>query len=314
MKKLIITLSLVLFSTIAQARDQISIVGSSTVYPFSTTVAEVFGGTKGYKTPVVESTGTGGGMKLFCKGVGPNTADITNASRPIKEKEKEMCINNGVTPLEYKIGYDGIVIANYIKGDTFEFTKKDIFNAVSEKVYKDGEWINNPYTNWKQINPDFPDQEIRFMLPPPTSGTRDAFVELIMHEYCKKDLGLSKDEYKENCSRIKVHHNIAIMGENDTLIIQKLQDDEKRFGVFGFSFLDQNRDTMRGNPINGVKPEFDTIANGSYTVSRPLFFYVKEEHFGVIPGLKEFAEFFMSPKMIGKRGRLQDLGLITLNN
>lgn len=312
MKKLILTLLLaVSVTTVAHARDQISVVGSSTVYPFTTTVAEAFGQSARFKTPVVESTGTGGGMKLFCKGVGTHTPDMTNASRAIKETEKKMCKENGVNIEEYLIGYDGIVVANYVEGTPFEFTDADIFNAVAEKVYIDGKWVANPYENWQEINPNFPDQEIRFMLPPPTSGTRDAFVELIMHRYCKKELGLPKkgpDGYKENCTRLKAHKNIAIMGENDTLIVQKLQDDEDRFGVFGFSFLDQNRDTMRGNLVNGIEPAFDTIADGSYTVSRPLFIYIKLNHVGVVPGIEEFVKKYKSKGMIS---RLKDIGLIT---
>ena len=313
MRIILISLLISLFVTTAHARNQISIVGSSTVYPFATTVAEKLGQGKKFKTPVVESTGTGGGMKLFCAGIGTTTPDITNASRAIKETEKALCEKNGVTPIEYMIGYDGIVVANYNKGKEFAFTKGDIFNAVAEKVFIDGKWVANPYENWKEINPNFPDQEIRFMLPPPTSGTRDAFVELIMHQYCKKELGLPKkgpDGYKEKCTRLKVHPNIAIMGENDSLIVQKLQDDENRFGVFGFSFLDQNRDTMRGNSVNGVKPYAETIADGSYTVSRPLFFYVKKEHLGFIPGIEQFVKTFQSR---GMRSRLEDLGLILLD-
>ena len=313
MRKFIMALVAVLsITTTAQARDQISITGSSTVFPFSTTVAEALGQRGKFKTPVVESTGTGGGMKMFCKGVGPTTPDITNGSRAIKETEKKLCAKNNVTPIEYIIGYDGIVIANYNKGKSFEFTKGDIFNAVAEKVFIDGQWVDNPYTNWQQIDSRFPDQEIRFMLPPPTSGTRDAFVELIMHSYCKTELGLKKkgpDGYKAMCSRVKVDPNIAIMGENDTLIVQKLQDDDKRFGIFGFSFLDQNRDTIRGNSVNGVKPDFDTIADGSYKVSRPLYFYVKKEHIGFIPGIEEYIKIFESK---GMKRRLKDLGLITI--
>jgi len=313
MRIILISLLISLFVTTAHARNQISIVGSSTVYPFATTVAERLGQGKKFKTPVVESTGTGGGMKLFCAGIGSTTPDITNASRAIKETEKALCEKNGVTPIEYMIGYDGIVVANYNKGKEFAFTKGDIFNAVAEQVFIDGKWVANPYKNWKEINPNFPDQEIRFMLPPPTSGTRDAFVELIMHQYCKKELGLPKkgpDGYKEKCTRLKVDPNIAIMGENDSLIVQKLQDDENRFGIFGFSFLDQNRDTMRGNSVNGVKPYVETIADGSYTVSRPLFFYVKKEHIGFIPGIEQFVKTFQSR---GMRSRLEDLGLILLD-
>ena len=314
MRLLILSLIMLVMTSTAYARNQISIVGSSTVFPFSTTVAEQLGNRGKFKTPVVESTGTGGGMKMFCKGVGHATPDISNASRPIKPKEKALCEKNGVTPEEHIVGYDGIVVANWLqKGKPFDFTKGDIFNAVSELVYIDGKWVDNPYENWQEINPNFPDQEIRFMLPPPTSGTRDAFVELIMHKYCKDELGLPKkgpDGYKEKCTRIKAHHNIAIMGENDTLIVQKLQDDENRFGIFGYSFLDQNQDSMRGNKVDGVTPSIETIADGSYPVSRPLFFYVKKEHYGFIPGLKEYVDLFSSK---GMKRRLQDLGLIILN-
>ena len=297
----------------AYARSQLAVTGSSTVFPFATTVAEAVGQMSGIKTPVVESTGTGGGMKQFCKGVGVRTPDITNASRAIKPKEAEMCKKNGVTPIEYLVGYDGIVIANWLKGKPFEFTKGDIFNAVAEKVYIDGQWVDNEYTNWQQINPNLPDQEIRFMLPPPTSGTRDAFVELIMHSHCKKVLGLPKkgpDGYKEKCTNIRSWHNIAIMGENDTLIVQKLQDDKDRFGVFGYSFLDQNQDSMRGNKVDGVAPSADTIADGSYTVSRPLYFYAKKEHMGLIPGMEEYIKKFQSK---GMKRRLEDLGLIVID-
>lgn len=307
MRLLFLSLVMLVMTSTAYARDQISVTGSSTVFPFSTVVAEQLGQRGKFKTPVVESTGTGGGMKQFCKGVGPTTPDVTNASRPIKTKEKEMCERNGVTPEEHIVGYDGIVIANYLQGKPFEFTKGDIFNAVAETVYIDGQWVKNPYKNWQEINPNFPDQEIRFMLPPPTSGTRDAFVELIMHGYCKEELGLSKKEYKAKCSRVHVSPRIAIMGENDTLIVQKLQDDEKRFGIFGYSFLDQNMDTMRGNTVDGVKPSYDTILDGSYPVSRPLFFYVKKQHYGFIPGLEQYVKLFTSK---GMKRRLADLGLV----
>ena len=310
MRLLILSLIMLVMTNTAYARSQLSVTGSSTVFPFATTVAEAVGQMSGIKTPVVESTGTGGGMKQFCKGVGVRTPDITNASRAIKPKEAEMCKNNGVTPIEYLVGYDGIVIANWLQGKPFEFTKGDIFNAVAEKVYIDGQWVDNEYTNWQQINPNLPDQEIRFMLPPPTSGTRDAFVELIMHSYCKKELGLSKKEYKEKCTRVRAWHHIAIMGENDTLIVQKLQDDKDRFGVFGYSFLDQNQDSMRGNKVNGVAPTADTIADGSYTVSRPLYFYAKKEHIGLIPGMEEYIKKFQSK---GMKSRLEDLGLIVID-
>jgi phosphate transport system substrate-binding protein len=304
--------AMLLMSSTSYAREQISIAGSSTVYPFSTVVAEFFG-QRGFTTPVVESTGTGGGMKLFCKGVGTSTPDITNASRAIKDKEAEMCKKNGVTPIEYMIGYDGIVVANHISGVDVELTKGDIFNAVAEKVFIDGEWVDNPYENWNEINPNLPDQRIQMMLPPPTSGTRDAFVELIMHSYCKKELGLPKkgnDGYKVKCTNIRTHKHIAIMGENDNLIVQKLGNDNKSFGVFGYSFLENNRDSIKAAKVNGVLPTVDTIADGSYKVSRPLFFYVKKEHIGVIPGLQDFIDYWKDEYVLEK---MVDLGLITIN-
>ena len=301
----------------AIARDQISIVGSSTVYPFSTTVAEKFGQQAEFKTPVVESTGSGGGMKIFCKGIGMTTPDITNASRAIKSSEKELCAKNGIDPIEYLIGYDGIVLANNSSADRGVFTKEDIFNAVSYNVMKNGEWVKNPHKKWSDIRSELPDRKIDIMIPPPTSGTRDAFVELVMHSVCKKVYKMPKkgdNGYKSMCTAVRDDAGYVVeMGENDNLLIEKLQNDERRFAVFGFSFLDQNSDRVQGSSIDGVIPSFDTIADGSYKVSRPLYFYVKKQHIGVIPGLEEYVELFMSEQMIGKDGTLAEQGLIPLD-
>ena len=301
----------------AIARDQISIVGSSTVYPFSTTVAEKFGQQAEFKTPVVESTGSGGGMKIFCKGIGMTLPDITNSSRAIKSSEKELCNSNGVDPIEYLIGYDGIVFANNSIVDRGVFTKEDIFNAVSYNVMKNGEWVKNPHKKWSDIRSELPDIKIDIMIPPPTSGTRDAFVELVMHSVCKKVYKMPKkgnNGYKSMCTAVRDDAGYVVeMGENDNLLIEKLQNDERRFAVFGFSFLDQNSDRVQGSSIDGVIPSFDTIADGSYKVSRPLYFYVKKQHIGVIPGLEEYVELFMSEQMIGKDGTLAEQGLIPLD-
>ena len=317
MKKLFLSaVAVILFSSnIALAREQISIVGSSTVYPFSSTVAEKFGQQNKFKSPVVESTGSGGGLKMFCKGVGTTMPDITNASRAIKQREIDMCKENGVTPIEYLIGYDGIVIANKSNGPDYVLSKEQIWRAVAEKVLIDGEWVENPYQKWSDIDASLPDIKIDIMIPPTTSGTRDAFVELVMHKACKQ-LGLPKkgdNGYKQLCTKVRTKGTFVVqMTENDNLIIQKLQDDKNRLGVFGFSFLDQNRDTIKGAKIDGVLPEFETIADGSYAVSRPLFFYVKKEHLGFIPGIQDYVDLFMSDNMIGEEGTLTEQGLIAV--
>ena len=306
--KFLLGLATLLFvSTTVQARDTIVITGSSTVYPFATVVAEEMG-RNGYNTPVVESTGSGGGMKIFCQGVGLNTPDITNASRPIKDSEVELCGSNGVTPIEYMIGYEGIVIGQSKKSVQFPLTKETIFEAVSLNVYRDGKFIPNPNKKWSDIDSSLPDLKIDMMIPPPTSGTRDAFVELVLHGYCKKSLGLSKADYKANCSAVREDGYIVEMGENDNLILSKLQGDEKRLGVFGFSFLDQNRDKVQGLSVEGVMPEFESIADGSYSVSRSLFFYVKQEHLGVVPGIEQYVGLFEELSEPGEY--LSDIGLI----
>ena len=309
MKKIILALALVAMASTASARDQISIVGSSTVYPFATTVAEKFGQI-GNKTPVIESTGSGGGFKLFCKGVGTDTPDITNASRAIKEKEVKRCNDNGVTPIERIIGYDGITISNNMNAPLVDFTKVDLLMAVAEKVLINGEWVANPHKKWSDIRPELPDTKIDIMVPPPTSGTRDAFVELVLEDACKH-LGINVKEHKAECHNLRTDGTYVVqMGENDNLIIEKLADDPDRFGIFGFSFMDQNRDKVHASLIDGVAPEFDTIADGSYKVSRPLFYYIKKEHIGIIPGIEEYDALFK--KMSDADGPLADQGLIPL--
>ncbi len=323
MKKItLLTLTaLVAIAGAAQAqRDQIRIVGSSTVYPFATKVAEQFGRSTSFKTPVIESTGSGGGLKLFCAGVGVEHPDITNASRAIKDSEVELCQGNGVTNItEVKIGYDGIVLANSRSADQATLTRKQIFLALAKDVPgEDGKLRPNPYKTWKDVDASLPAVKIEVLGPPPTSGTRDAFAELALEGGCKKiewvaELKNSdKDRYKAICHSIREDGAYVEAGENDNLIVQKLEANPSAFGVFGFSFLDQNSDKVQGSLVDGVEPTFDNIASGDYPVSRPLFFYVKGAHVGVIPGIAEYINEFTSDRAWGEDGYLADAGLIPL--
>jgi phosphate transport system substrate-binding protein len=300
----------------AHARDQIRIVGSSTVFPFSTAVAEQFGKSGKFKTPVVESTGTGGGFKLFCAGPGEDTPDISNASRAIKDSEIETCKKNGVAEItEIKIGYDGIVIANSKAGPQFSLTREQVWKALAKQVPVEGRLADNPYKSWSDIDPSLPNEKIEVYGPPPTSGTRDAFVELVMDEGCKdavKPLNLDADAAKKVCQAIREDGAFIEAGENDNLIVQKLEANPQALGIFGFSFLDQNADKIQGSKMDGVEPSFEAIADSSYEVSRPLFIYVKNGHVGVIPGIKEFVAEFMSDRASGEEGYLADKGLIPL--
>ncbi|MFL2797374.1 MAG: substrate-binding domain-containing protein [Paracoccaceae bacterium] len=295
-------------SLIAREGDQISIVGSSTVFPFSTIVAERFAKNTDFKAPVIESTGTGGGAKLFCAGIGLDHPDVTNASRAMKSSEKETCTANGITPVEYMIGFDGITFSNSNKAQQYSLTKEEIFKAVSAKIMSNGKMVDNGYKRWSDINPSLPSVKIDVLAPPPSSGTRDAFVELVMHDTCKKVYKMSKKDYKASCSALREDGAVTEAGENDNLIIEKLAANQGRFGIFGYSFLDQNKDKVQGSIVNGVAPSMGTIADSSYKVSRPLFFYVKKEHVGVVPGLQEFADYFMSLTVSGSP--LESAGLI----
>ena len=304
----------------ALARDQINIVGSSTVFPFSTTVAERFGKSTEFKTPVVESTGSGGGMKLFCSGVGENTPDITNASRRVKSSEAEKCAANGVTPIEAKIGFDGIVLANSRTSGRMEITRKQIFLALAKNIPNaGGEIIPNPYSMWSEIDSSLPAVKIEVLGPPPTSGTRDAFAELALEGGCKKiDFikamrKVDKSAYKALCHTIREDGAYIEAGENDNLIVQKLQANPAAFGVFGYSFLDQNSDTMQGSIVGGIKPEFEEIASGNYPIARSLYFYVKKEHIDLVPGITEFMKEFTEDDTWGEDGYLVDKGLIPMS-
>ncbi len=327
MKKLIsaaVALSLTSFAGMAAARDYISIVGSSTVYPFATVVAEQFGKTSQFKTPKIESTGSGGGLKLFCAGVGIEHPDITNASRRIKPSEVELCDKNGVKDIvEVKVGYDGIALANSKQAPQFKVTRKDLYLALAKQVPdpkdpESGKLVDNPYQTWKQVNPALPDMTIEVLGPPPTSGTRDAFAELAMEGGCKKIDWIKamkkqdKKMYKSICHTVREDGKYIEAGENDNLIVQKLEANPNALGIFGFSFLDQNSDKVQGSLIDGEAPTFEKIADGSYPVSRPLFFYVKKAHVGKIPGIESYLAEFTSEKAWGDEGYLADKGLIPM--
>lgn len=301
-----------------QARDQIRIVGSSTVYPFSTVVAESFGKRSGFKTPIIEATGSGGGFKLFCAGLGPAHPDMTNSSRRIKRSEIENCARNGVTEIvEVKIGYDGIVLANSKSAPPLSLTRKQLFLALARDIPVNGVWVANPNKMWSDIDPSLPSRPIEVLGPPPTSGTRDAFVELVMDVACEqlpethalKDAGR---DVKAVCQALREDGAYVEAGENDNLIVQKLGANSNSFGIFGYSFLEENGDKVRGTLIDGHAPTFENIASGMYPVSRPLQFYVKKAHVGTIPGMEAFLKEFTSEKAWGPDGYLSDKGLVPM--
>lgn len=312
--------ALVATAGVATARDQIKIVGSSTVFPFATTVAERFGKSTDFKAPIVESTGSGGGLKLFCAGAGESHPDITNASRRIKKSEVEKCAENGINDIvEVKIGYDGIVLGNSRKSPVMEVSRKDIFLALAKDIPDgEGKWKANPHKTWKDVNASLPAKKIEVMGPPPTSGTRDAFVELAMEGGCKKFDWVKalkktdKNAYKARCHTIREDGAFIEAGENDNLIVQKLQANPDAFGIFGFSFLDQNSDSIQGSKVGGKEPSFENISSGDYPVSRSLYFYVKKAHVGVIKGIKEFLAEFTSENAWGPEGYLAEKGLIPM--
>ncbi len=300
----------------AQAREQLHIVGSSTVYPFSTAVAEHFAG-DGFKAPVVESTGTGGGLKLFCAGVGEGYPDIANASRPIKESEVEACKASGVTEIvEVEIGYDGIVLASGKGGAPRALGVRDLYLALAKEVPVNGVLLANPYRTWSQVNPGLPDQKIEVLGPPPTSGTRDAFLELVMEKACHAfpEIAAIADEKikKAKCQTLREDGAYIDAGENDNLIVQKLAANPDAFGVLGYSFLADNQDLLQGSSMDGVPPTEENIVNGSYEVARKLYLYVKKQHRAIVPGLAEYVAEFMSEKASGPQGYLTDKGMVPM--
>ncbi len=328
MKKLssaaLIAAAVLTVSTAAQAsRDNISIVGSSTVFPFATTVAEKFGKTTTFKTPTIESTGSGGGAKLFCNGVGVSHPDVTNSSRRIKQSEFEKCTANGVKVVEVLVGFDGIVVANSKKSEQLSLTRKDLFLALAKEVPNPSgsdTLIANPYKTWKDVNPSLPNIAIEVLGPPPTSGTRDAFAELAMEGGCKQYPFIKsmkkkdKQAYKAICHTIREDGAYVEAGENDNLVVQKLEKNPEALGIFGFSFLEENSSKVQGSLVEGVAPEFETIAEKSYKISRPLYFYVKKNHVGVVPGIEEYIAEFTKESTWGEDGYLAERGMIPLSD
>ena len=310
----------------AFARDQVQVVGSSTVFPFSTVVAEQFGRSSNFKTPVIESTGSGGGLKLFCSGIGLNHPDITNASRRIKKSEFDNCAKNGIDMTEVVLGFDGIVLANSRKAPAMSLTLKQIYLALAAKVPNPKkecsadscEIIDNPYTKWSDVDPSLPNVKIEVLGPPPTSGTRDAFQELALEggakkfAYIKNMKKKDKKAYRAIARTVREDGAWIDAGENDNLMVQKLAANKNAVGVFGFSFLDQNSDTIQGATVDGLEPSFDNIAEGKYNISRSLYFYIKLAHVNSVPGIKEFAEAFTSENAFGPEGYLVERGLIPL--
>ena len=300
----------------AHARDEIRIVGSSTVYPFTTAVAETFGKVSG-KTPVVESTGTGGGFKLFCAAAGVDSPDFTNASRAIKKSEFEDCAKNGINVIEIKVGFDGLTIAT--AGEPIKLTKQQIFMALAKQVPDaSGKLVDNPYKMWNEIDASLPAAKIEVLGPPPSSGTRDSFVELVMEKGAEKFESLAAMKkadakaFEGVWKSIREDGAYVEAGENDNLIVQKLEANKAAFGIFGFSFLEENAGKINGVEVDGVSPSYEAIAGGKYKVARPLFIYAKKEHIGVIPGMAEFMAEYVSEAAIGADGYLADKGLVAL--
>jgi len=305
MKRLVqILCAVVLFSSLAQAAEQsIKVVGSSTVYPFTTVVAERFGKDTKFGTPIVESTGTGGGMKLFCAGIGTNSPSVTNASRAIKDKEAALCEKNGVSFVEFKVGNDGIAFANSVKGPKVDVTKEQLWQAMA--------LLGPQPKKWSDIDPSLPDYEIKIMTPPPTSGTRDAWNSLVMKKGCPKDI--LKEKGKKACYQLREDGGVIEVGENDTLLINKMQGDTQLFAIFGFSYLDSSRDKVQAAKIEGSVISLDSIQSYDYPIARPLFIYFKKEHMDIVPGLEKFMKTYINKKAMGKRGYLMDLGLVPLD-
>lgn len=309
------------FTGNALARDGISIVGSSTVYPFATVVAERFGRTTDFSTPKIESTGSGGGIKLFCSGVGIDTPDIANSSRRMKTSEFDTCQKNGVTDIvEVLIGFDGIAVANSVNAPQFDMTTKELYMALGKMVPNpDGSdsLVENPYKTWAEVNPALPAVAIEVLGPPPTSGTRDAFAELAMEGGCNQFpfiKAMSGSDHKATCHTMREDGAFIEAGENDNLIVQKLEANPNALGIFGYSFLEQNSDKVQSSIINGHTADFDAIASGDYEISRPLYFYVKAQHVGTVPGIAEYLAEFTSEQSWGPDGYLADKGMIPLED
>ena len=305
----------------AAARDQVQVAGSSTVLPYASIVAEAYGDNTDFPTPVVESGGSSSGLKRFCEGVGENTIDVANASRAIREKEIKACAENGVTDIiEVRIGYDGIVFASQIDGPAFTaFTPSDIFNALAPTVLVDGELVDNPYTSWSEFNADLPDAEILAFIPGTKHGTREVFEEKVIAAGCEATgafeammaAGMSEDDAEDACLAVRTDGRSVDIDGDYTETLARIDSNTNGIGVFGLAFYENNTDKLKVATMSGVSPSTESIASGEYPVSRPLFFYVKKAHIGVIPGLKEYAQFFVSDEIAGPDGPLAQYGLVS---
>lgn len=305
----------------AAARDQIRVVGSSTVFPYTQAVAEQFANNTGAPSPIVESTGTGGGMRIFCGGIGEGHPDMTGASRSMRASEFELCVQNGVTDItEVLLGYDGLsIVVARANEFAWNLSLAEVYQALGAQVEVDGQWVDNPFTTWNQINPNLPASPILVFGPPPTSGTRDAFVELAMHVGCRQlpyvaNGGFDSAWVNENCSRMRTDGPFVEAGENDNLIVQRLQADPNAFGIFGYSFLYENLDTLKDVNINGVEANLETIASFEYPIARPVFVYIKNAHRGVIANFNEFIEEFVSEDALAADGYLAERGLVAMSD
>ena len=313
------TLAIVAASA-ASARDNVQVAGSSTVLPYASIVAEAFGENFEFPTPVVESGGSSAGLARFCEGVGENQIDIANASRAIREKEITACAENGVTDIiEVRIGYDGIVFASDINGASFEFDQSDWFRALSPMVLVDGAVVENPYTMWNEVNPDFPAQEIMAFIPGTKHGTREVFEEKVLAVGCEETGameamiagGMSEDDAEDACIAVRTDGLSVDIDGDYTETLARIQANPNGIGVFGLAFYENNTDKLQVATMAGVQPTVDSISTGEYPVSRPLFFYIKAAHIGVIPGLKEYAAFFVSDEIAGAWGPLAQYGLVS---
>lgn len=313
--------SLTAMTGVAVARDQVQVAGSSTVLPYASIVAEAFGDNTDFPTPVVESGGSSAGLKRFCEGVGENTIDVANASRAIREKEIAACAENGVTDImEVRIGYDGIVFASQKSGPAYNaFTPSDIFNGLAPKVVVDGALVDNPYTKWSEFNADLPDAEILAFIPGTKHGTREVFEEKVIAAGCEATgamkammaAGMSEDDAEDACLEVRTDGRSVDIDGDYTETLASIDANANGIGVFGLAFYENNTDKLKVATMSGVSPSTETIASGEYPVSRPLFFYVKKAHIGVIPGLKEYAQFFISDELAGPSGPLATYGLVS---
>jgi phosphate transport system substrate-binding protein len=320
MKLTATTAAIALTATTSFARDNVQVAGSSTVLPYAAIVAEVFGENFDFPTPVVESGGSSAGLKRFCDGVGANTLDIANASRAIRPAEIEVCAANGVTDIiEVRIGYDGIVFASDIDGNAFAFTPIDWYKALANEHFIDGALVANTFETWDQVNPEFPAQPIQAFIPGTKHGTREVFEEKVVLAGCEEggflqamlDAGVDEDTAEGKCMDIRTDGRSVDIDGDYTETLARIAADSNGIGVFGLSFYENNTDKLQVATMNGVVPTTESIAAAEYPVSRPLYFYVKAAHIGVIPGLKEFAEFFVSDDVAGPFGPLAEYGLVS---